>query len=175
MNVGADGMKTGNISEAGFNLVGSAVQDERRLIVVILGADSAATRSAEAKKLLEWGFRNFERRKLFEKEVTLAEVRVTGGANGLVNVGVRDDVHLLLSKSNLDTVTTKITYLGPIRAPVLAGTEVGRLSINRGTTLALEVPVVALSNVPEGSLSKRAFDNSWEWVTNLFRRGGSKT
>jgi serine-type D-Ala-D-Ala carboxypeptidase (penicillin-binding protein 5/6) len=175
MNLGADGMKTGNIAEAGFGLVGSAVQDDRRLILVILGADSAVTRSAEAKKLLEWGFRNFERRKLLEKGVVLAEAKVTGGTSASVNLGVRDNIDMLLPKSSLDTVSTKIIYLGPIKAPVSAGTELGRLIVNRGTTVALEVPIVALSTVQEGSLGKRAFDNSWDWVSSLFRRSGSKT
>jgi serine-type D-Ala-D-Ala carboxypeptidase (penicillin-binding protein 5/6) len=174
LNIGADGMKTGNIAEAGFGLVGSAVQDERRLILVILGADSALTRSTEAKKLLEWGFRNFERRKLLEKGVALAEAKVTGGTGASVNLGVREDVDLLLPKSSLDAVSTKIIYSGPIKAPVLVGAELGRLVVNRGSTIALEVPVVALSAVPEGSLNKRAFDNSWEWASSLFRRGGSK-
>ena len=175
MNIGADGMKTGNIAEAGFGLVGSAVQNDRRLILVVLGADTALTRSAEAKKLMEWGFRNFERRKLFEKGAMLAEASVTGGTSASVTLGVREDIDLLMPKSSLDTVTTKITYFGPVKAPVVVGAELGRLVVNRGTTIALDVPVVALSTVPEGSLRKRALDNSWEWVSGMFRRGGSKT
>ena len=105
----------------------------------------------------------------------LAEASVTGGTSAVVNLGIREDIDLLMPKSSLDTVTTKITYFGPIKAPVVVGAELGRLVVNRGTTIALDVPVVALSTVPEGSLRKRALDNSWEWVSGLFRRGGSKT
>ncbi len=175
MNIGADGMKTGNIGDAGFGLVGSAVQNERRLIVVIMGADTALARAADARKLLEWGFSNFERRKLLEKQIPLTEAKVTGGLATSVPLGLKDDIDLLLPKSALDTVQTRINYLTPLKAPIAEGTEVGRLTVIRsGGAIALDVPVVALTEVPQGSLRKRAFDNSWEWFLNLFRRGSSK-
>jgi len=56
MNIGADGMKTGHLAQSGFGLVGSAVQNGRRLILVLNGARSEAERAREARRLLEWGF-----------------------------------------------------------------------------------------------------------------------
>src|SRR5690606_2566828 len=65
MDIGADGLKTGYIKESGYGLVGSAMQDGQRLIVVVHGAETAADRAADARRLLEWGFRSFEARKIF--------------------------------------------------------------------------------------------------------------
>jgi serine-type D-Ala-D-Ala carboxypeptidase (penicillin-binding protein 5/6) len=170
MNIGADGMKTGNIADAGFNLVGTAQQDGRRLIVVIFGADTAQNRAADAKKLLEWGFSNFDQRKLLDKGGALTEAKVSGGTKAVVPLGLKDDITMLLPKSAADTVVTTINYRGPVRAPIAQGDEIGRLQVKRGTALALDVPIIALEDVPQGSLAKRALDNSLDWVTGLFRR-----
>jgi D-alanyl-D-alanine carboxypeptidase (penicillin-binding protein 5/6) len=170
LNIGADGLKTGNIAEAGFNLVGSAVQDGRRLVVVVMGADSAQARSAEARKLLEWGFRNFERRKLLEKARPLIEAEVSGGTVRRIQVGVAADVEMLAPKSAADRLSVRITYLGPLKAPVSAGQKVGELSVVRGDFTAFETAAVALEDAPLGSLSKRAWDNVADWTLGLFRR-----
>jgi serine-type D-Ala-D-Ala carboxypeptidase (penicillin-binding protein 5/6) len=170
LNIGADGLKTGNVAEAGFNLVGSAEQGGRRLIVVILGAETAQLRAADARRLLEWGFNNFERRKLLDREAPLTEAKVSGGVRPTLALGLREDIVMLLPKSTLDPVLTTINYKGPVRAPVAKGDELGKLQVRRGTTLALEVPIVALEDVPQGSLGKRAWDNSLDWMTGLFRR-----
>ena len=83
---GADGMKTGFTNEAGYNLVGSAVQNGVRLIVVVTGLKNAKDRADEAKKLLEYGFQNFDSRILFAEGQTVAEAKVYGGAQGKVPV-----------------------------------------------------------------------------------------
>ena len=79
MGIGADGLKTGETSEAGFNLVGSVVQDELRLIVVVTGATSERERADEARKMLDWGFHGFEARVLFAEGQTIGEAKVFGG------------------------------------------------------------------------------------------------
>jgi serine-type D-Ala-D-Ala carboxypeptidase (penicillin-binding protein 5/6) len=170
LNIGADGLKTGNVAEAGFNLVGSAEQGGRRLIVVILGAETAQFRAADARRLLEWGFSNFERRKLLERQTPLTDAKVSGGVKPSLTLGLRDDIVMLLPKSALDAVSTTINYKGPVRAPVAKGDELGTLQVRRGGTLAFEAPIVALEEVQQGSLGKRAWDNSLDWLTGLFRR-----
>ncbi len=175
MGIGADGLKTGNIAEAGFNLVGSALQDGRRLIVVIMGAESAVVRAAEARKLLEWGFRNFERRKLLDRATPLTEARVSGGLRRQIGVGLAEDIELLLPKSAADPVAVRITFLSPLKAPIAAGQAVGTLSVMRGDVKAMETPVIALDAAEIGPLWRRAMDNGWEWIAGLFRRGGAKT
>src|SRR6185312_7036631 len=76
---GADGLKTGYTKEGGYGMVGSAVQNGTRLIVVVNGLEDSEDRASEAKKMLEWGFRNFETRTLFAADQTLGYARVFGG------------------------------------------------------------------------------------------------
>jgi D-alanyl-D-alanine carboxypeptidase (penicillin-binding protein 5/6) len=170
MNIGADGMKTGNIADAGFNLVGTAQQDGRRLVVVVMGSDSAINRAADARRLLEWGFTNFERRTLLAKRLPLTQAKVIGGTQSSVPLGLKDDIVMLLPKSAQDTIGVTISYEGPIRAPLTDGQAVGRLQVRRGTAIAGEFPIIALDTIPQGSLTKRAWDNSLEWFVGLFRR-----
>ena len=84
MEIGADGLKTGFTNDAGYGLVGSAVQNGLRLIVVVNGLKTAKERAEEGKKLLEWGFKTFERRLLFAEGQTLGSAKVYGGADGSV-------------------------------------------------------------------------------------------
>ncbi|MGL4634709.1 MAG: D-alanyl-D-alanine carboxypeptidase family protein [Beijerinckiaceae bacterium] len=175
MNIGVDGLLTGNNADAGYHIVASGLQDNRRLIAVIMGAENAQMRSAESRKLLEWGFSNFERKKLLDKAVSLTEANVSGGTASVVKIGLSQDLEALMPKSALDPVTVRIQYKGPLKAPVMEGAEVGRLFVMRGQVIALDVPVVALESVPEGSLTKRAWDNSLDWFLSLFRRGWSRS
>jgi len=173
LNIGADGLTSGNMTDAGFNIVGTAQQDGRRLIVVVMGAESAAARIADARRLLDWGFGNFEKRKLLDKDQALTDAKVSGGTRPEVPLGLKDDIVLLLPKSAQDTVTTTILYRSPVRAPVEVGMPIGRLQVKRNQAVALEVPIVALEASPLGSLPKRAWDNSLDWMGGLIR-GGAK-
>ena len=87
LSIGADGMKTGFTQEAGYGLVGSAVQNGLRLIVVVTQMKSAKERADEAKKLLEWGFKGFESRPLFAEGQIIGEAKVYGGTQGRVPAG----------------------------------------------------------------------------------------
>ena len=82
MNLGADGLKTGDTAESGFGLVGSAVQDGQRLILVVNGLKTAAERGEESRKLLNWGFRAFDARTFFQPGDTVGRAQVYGGADG---------------------------------------------------------------------------------------------
>lgn len=168
---GADGLKTGFIEEAGFNLAGSAVQNGQRLIVVVMGARSLQERSNEARKLLDWGFRSFELREVFAENEVLGQAQVFGGAVASVPVTAGKPVRLLLPRGTSDRVTARIVYQGPIRAPVATGAEIGRLRIFRGAQLALDVPVRAAGDVELGTLTQRALQSAWEAAGNLIRSG----
>jgi D-alanyl-D-alanine carboxypeptidase (penicillin-binding protein 5/6) len=170
MNIGADGMMAGTAQDGGFNLVGTAQQEGRRLVVVVFGAENAQVRAADARRLLEWGYSNFEKRRLLDKGVPLADVRVSGGVRAEIPVGLRDDIEMLLPKSAQDTVTATILTRSPLRAPIAVGAEVGRLQVKRNQAVALDVPIVALEAAAQGSLTKRAWDNSLEWASGFFRR-----
>ncbi|MBN8944535.1 MAG: D-alanyl-D-alanine carboxypeptidase [Rhizobiales bacterium] len=171
---GADGLKTGYIEEAGFNLAGSAVQNNQRLIVVVMGARSLQERTNEARKLLDWGFRSFELRDLFAEGETIGDVRVFGGAAATVPVTAAKLVRLLLPRGQSDRVTAQIVYQGPVKAPVRQGTEIGKLRVLRGSQLALEVPVYAAADVETGSLTQRAMQGAWEAASGWLRSGTAR-
>src|SRR5690606_28899754 len=118
---GADGLKTGYTKEGGYGLVGSVVQNGTRLIVVVNGLESADDRLAAARKLLEWGFRNFETRTLFVAEQPIGYAKVFGGDTGSVQVAVSDPVQVMVQKNGGDRLVARIVYSGPVRAPIAPG------------------------------------------------------
>jgi serine-type D-Ala-D-Ala carboxypeptidase (penicillin-binding protein 5/6) len=174
MDIGADGLKTGNIDDSGFGLVGSAVQNGQRLIVVVNGLRSARDRAQEARKLLEWGFRNFEGREVFSADDVIGEVSVFGGEKSSVAVSTGRAVKLLLPRGTSDRVRGRIVYKGPVLAPVAKGAEIGRLQIERGDIKALDVPVFAAESVASGPLTKRATEAAIELSTGWFRKALSR-
>ncbi len=174
MDIGADGLKTGQIEESGFTLAASAVQDGQRLVLIISGLKTARDRGLEARKLLEWGFRSFEERKLLKQGEAVGDIRVFGGAKGSVSVGPANPVSLLTARGTGDRITARIVYNGPLKAPIEKGTEVARLRITRAEIAALEVPLVALETVEQGSLSQRALDSAVELSGGWFRKILSK-
>jgi D-alanyl-D-alanine carboxypeptidase (penicillin-binding protein 5/6) len=174
MNIGADGLKTGFTNEAGYNLVGSAVQNGVRLIVVVTGLKTAKDRAEEAKKLLEWGFKGFDFRLLFEQGETVAEAKVFGGAQGRVPVAAEGPIKLMLPKGSTERVSAKMIYTGPVRAPVREGDAIGQLVVWRGDARVLEVPLKATEAIAVGSTSQRAFDAAAELVIKLFRTAAKR-
>ncbi len=170
MDIGADGLKTGNIEESGFGLVGSAVQNGQRLIVVVNGLKTARDRAQEARKLLEWGFRSFESREIFAGGEVIGEVGVFGGEKSQLAVMAKGPVKLLVPRGASDRMRGRIVYSGPVFAPVAKGAEIGRLRIERGETRALDVPVYAAEDIAVGPLSKRAADAALELSTGWFRK-----
>ena len=166
---GADGMKTGFTNEAGYNLVGSAVQNGVRLIVVITGTKNPKDRADDAKKLLDYGFKNFDARVLFAEGQTVAAAKVYGGAQGSVPVAAKGAVKLMVPRGVSDKIVAKMVYTGPVRAPVQEGQAIGNLQVWRGDAKVLEVPVQAAEGVAAGSLTRRAMDAASELVINLFR------
>ena len=170
MDLGADGLKVGNLPDAGYNLVGSAVQNNQRLIVVVLDARNAKERSEEARRLLNWGFHGFEAKTLFEANETVGAAKVYGGASREANLVSDTPVRVLIPRSSNEKLTGKIVYTGPLIAPVAAGQTVARLKIMRGATLALDVPLKTGAAVEQGSLTERATDAAIEWGGNLLRK-----
>ncbi len=174
MGIGADGLKTGETSEAGFNLVGSAVQDNLRLIVVITGARSDKERAEEARKMLEWGFHGFEARVLFAEGQTVGEARVFGGDTRYVPLIAPGTISVMMPRNGGEHLLARIVYTGPVPAPVSKGQNIGKLKVWRGESLALEVPLKAAEDVGTGSMSHRAMDAATELMIGLFRAGVNK-
>jgi D-alanyl-D-alanine carboxypeptidase (penicillin-binding protein 5/6) len=171
MNIGADGMKTGFTKEAGYGLVGSAVQNNLRLIVVVNGLKSAKERADEARKLLEWGFKTFESRVLFAEGERVADAKIYGGAKGSVPLTGQGVIRLMVPRNSTDRIVGRVVYTGPVQAPVKQGQAIGTLKVWRGDTLVMEAPLQAGEGVEPGSMSQRALDAATESFINLFRAG----
>jgi D-alanyl-D-alanine carboxypeptidase (penicillin-binding protein 5/6) len=174
MGIGADGLKTGETAEAGFNLVGSAVQDNLRLIVVVTGAKSEKERADEARKMLDWGFHGFEARVLFAEGQTIGEAKVFGGDTSYVPLVGPGTIRVMMPRNASERLLARIVYTGPVPAPVSKGQSIGKLKVWRGESLALEVPLKAAEDVGTGSMSRRAMDAATELMIGLFRAGVDK-
>ena len=170
LDIGADGLKTGNIEESGYGLIGSAVQNDQRLIVVVNGLKSAKDRATESRKLLDWGFRAFETQQLFDAGQVVGEAQVFGGNRRSLPLVSKKPIRVLVPRGDGERVTARIIYTGPLKAPIQKGAEVARLQVNRGDMQALEMPLYANEDVQEGTLSQRALDGLLEFSTGWVRR-----
>jgi D-alanyl-D-alanine carboxypeptidase (penicillin-binding protein 5/6) len=171
---GADGLKTGYTKEGGYGMVGSAVQNGIRLLVVINGLDDPDDRAAEAKKMLEWGFRNFEVRTLFAADQPIGYAKVFGGESRSVKLASREPIKVMVQKNGTDKLIARVVYNGPVRAPIESGQQVGLIKVWRGGNIAMEAPVYAAESVDRGSTMRRAIDGASELVIGVFRAGAEK-
>jgi D-alanyl-D-alanine carboxypeptidase (penicillin-binding protein 5/6) len=171
---GADGLKTGYTKEGGYGMVGSAVQNGTRLIVVVNGLEDPEDRATEAKKMLEWGFRNFETRIVFAADQALGYARVFGGESRSVKLSSPEPVKVMVQKNGNERLIARIVYNGPVRAPVEVGQKVGVVRVWRGSNIAVEQPVYAAESIGMGSTMRRAIDGVSELVIGVFRAGAEK-
>ena len=170
MDIGADGLKTGNVQDSGFALVGSAIENGQRVIVAIVGAKSSRERADEARKLLSWGLRSFESRPLFEVNAEVGTASVYGGASSTVELVSDRPIKVLLPRGSSERLVAQIIYQGPLIAPVQQGAQVANLRVMRGKALVMEAPLVAGQSVEVGALHQRALDASWELGLGLFNK-----
>jgi serine-type D-Ala-D-Ala carboxypeptidase (penicillin-binding protein 5/6) len=171
---GADGLKTGYTKEGGYGMVGSAVQNDTRLIVVVNGLEDADDRASEAKKMLEWGFRSFETRILIAANETIGYARVFGGESRSVRLTSPEPVKVMVSKNGNERLLARVVYNGPVRAPIAAGQQIGVVKVWRSGNLAVETPVYAAEAIGTGSTIRRALDGAQELVIGTFRAGVEK-
>lgn len=162
MGIGGDGLKTGFTEESGYALVASAEQNGDRLFLAMSGLESANDRAREARALLQWGFRSFERRRLFEAGETVAEVRVYGGTLPNVEVEAAAPIDVFLPIAGREQLEAEVAYDGPVRTPIRAGDRIATLRVRRGDEITQETPLVAADNVDTGPIYRRAFDAARE-------------
>jgi serine-type D-Ala-D-Ala carboxypeptidase (penicillin-binding protein 5/6) len=171
---GADGLKTGYTKEGGYGMVGSAVQNDTRLIVVVNGLEDPDDRASEAKKMLEWGFRNFETRTLFAANQPVGYAKVFGGESRSVKLASPEPIKVMVPKNGSEKLIARIVYKGPVAAPVKSGQPVGVVRVWRGANVAMEAPVYAAEAVGTGSTVRRAIDGASELVIGMFRASAEK-
>lgn len=171
---GADGLKTGYTKEGGYGMVGSAVHNDTRLIVVVNGLDDPDDRAQEAKKMLEWGFRNFEARTLFAENQQVGYARVFGGESRHVKLASPEPIKVMVPKTGNEKLIARIVYNGPVRAPVQQGQKIGVVRVWRGDKVAMDAPVFAAEAVGAGSTMRRAVDGASELFIGMFRASAAK-
>jgi D-alanyl-D-alanine carboxypeptidase (penicillin-binding protein 5/6) len=171
---GADGLKTGHTKEGKFGMVASVQQSGLRLIAVVNGLNDADDRLAETKKLLDWGYRNFESRPLFAANQVIGHAKVFGGEASSIGLKSRTPVRLMVQRNGSDKIVARIVYTGPVRAPIESGQQIGIIKVWRGETVALEAPLFAEASIAKGSMTQKALDTAGELMIGLLRAGAEK-
>ena len=170
MDVGADGLKAGDLADGGFAIVGTAVQDNQRIIVVANGFKSATERAEESRKLFNYGFHSFDRRTIYEAGDRVGTASVYGGEADAVPLVADRPIALFVPHGESDRLVAKIVYSGPLAAPVEAGRDAARLKIWRGEMLVVDAPLKTGAPVALGGLTRRAFDAGVELAGDAVRR-----
>lgn len=171
LDIGADGLKTGHLKESGYGLAGSAVQNGRRLIVVVHGLASSTARRSESQKLLEWGFQNFSKFKLFDAGEIVGSARVWGAEKYYVPLTGKGAIGVLIPKSEESArLRAEIVYTGPLKPPIKQGDRVATLRITSASNTVNEVPLYAAEDVAEASIAWRGLDSlavmAFRWVAD---------
>ncbi len=155
LGIGADGLKTGHTQEAGYGLVGSAMQGGRRIVIAFAGLDTKAARAEEGEAMINWALRQFAMRKVVTAGETLAQADVWLGDADNVALVASEDVNLLIPALQRDGVEAQVTWSNPIEAPVAQGQEIGRMEIQRGVLPSVEVALVAANDVGKAGFVSR--------------------
>ena len=153
LGIGADGLKTGHTQEAGFGLVGSAKQGDRRVIFVLTGLETAQARAEEAERVVNWAFRQFAERDIAEAGTRMADADVWMGESTRVGLTLQDDLRLLVPTSGTAAFTAEVIYDGPVEAPIAEGDQIAELVIHLPDLPDTRVPLFAASDVARGGFS----------------------
>lgn len=153
--VGLDGLKTGHTDEAGYALTGSAVQGDRRIVFVFSGLESAAHRTEEAERIINWAFRQFSERRLSEPGQAIAEAEVWLGTERTVPLVTTEPAVILVPNGMPGDLASRVEYDGPLTAPVEQGQVVGRLIVAVPGFGEATFPLAAGAAVPEGGFMAR--------------------
>jgi D-alanyl-D-alanine carboxypeptidase (penicillin-binding protein 5/6) len=164
-----DGMKTGHTDSSGYSMIASARRPngpagERRLISVVSGANSDASRTAESQKLLNWGFQNFDTVKLYSKGQAIATPEVWKGGQSTVKIGFTNDVLVTVPKGVAGKLKPVLERKDPLVAPLARNGQVGTLKMMVDGKPLIALPVVTLEEVQQASIFGRAWDSMRLWM-----------
>lgn len=160
---GADGLKTGHTEEAGYGFTGSAEQKGRRLVSVLAGLDSYSGRISESVKFMNWGFNAWEPKKLFDKGTRVQTAEVQLGDSSTVSLIAPKDLFATIPKASDGKITMRVTYDGPIKAPIAKGQPIATLVVTTADAGRQAVPLVAGEDVGEAGF----FDRVWAGLKSL--------
>jgi D-alanyl-D-alanine carboxypeptidase (penicillin-binding protein 5/6) len=160
-----DGVKTGFTEAAGYCLVASARRGERRLVSVVMGAQSDALRMSENHKLLNFGFLAYDTQRLYRKGEVVATPEIFKGTSATVKLGFDRDVWLTLPRERFEGLKAQLTTVQPFVAPYSRGQKAGIMKLARDNAAVAEIAVVALEDVPVAGFLSRG----WDTIRLLFR------
>lgn len=155
LDIGADGLKTGHTQEAGYGLVGSALQDGRRVIFVLSGLDTMQQRADESEAVVNWAFRQFAVKTYGSAGDVIAQAPVWNGASKTVGLRLTQDASALVPILSENGVTFSVEYDGPLAAPLEQGREVAQLIITVDGLAPRSIPLVADQTVDMGGVITR--------------------
>ena len=158
-----DGVKTGHTEAAGYCLISSSLRDKRRLLSVVLGTKSDATRASESLKLLNWGFQSYDSVTLFAKGQPVDSLRVWKGAQPAVKAGFTYDFSIAVPRGYADKVKSEFTPQARLIAPIEAGQKLGTMKVVIDGKVYGEYPVTALENVALAGILGRTVDSVKLW------------
>lgn len=161
---GADGLKTGHTQEAGFGFTGSAIQDGRRLVMVVAGLDSYNGRIKESVRFMDWGFKAWKAQRLFKQGETVETAEVQLGDAMTVPLVAPRDMAVTLPRTASGSISAKVVYDGPIKAPIAKGQEIAQLVISTDDTEPQILPLVAGEAVDEAGF----FGRLWNGLKSFF-------
>ncbi len=162
-----DGIKTGHVSEVGYNLVASATgPDDMRLISVVIGSGSEAQRAEESKKLLTYGFRFYQNVTPYKQGAELATQRIWMGDKSEIKLGTDRDISLVIPRNSSGKLKADFQLKNELNAPIKKGEQVGTIFLKLDGKDVAQYPLVALEEVNEGSL----FSRLWDYLVLLFQR-----
>ena len=164
-----DGLKTGHTDAAGYCLVATAKREfpnlgPRRLMAVVLGANSEMARANEAQKLLNWGYTAFDAVKLYEPGQAVATPAIWKGKASTVKLGRSDALVVAVPTGTASQIKTQLARPEPLVAPVTRGQAIGSLQIYRGEQLWVDMPLQALDTVEQAGVLGRAWDALRLWI-----------
>lgn len=164
-----DGLKTGHTDAAGYCLVATAKREfpnlgPRRLMAVVLGANSEIARANEAQKLLNWGYTAFDAVKLYEPGQAVATPAIWKGKAATVKLGRSDALVVAVPTGTASQIKTQLARPEPLVAPVTRGQAIGSLQIYRGEQLWVDMPLQALDTVEQAGVLGRAWDAMRLWI-----------
>ena len=159
-----DGLKTGYTESAGFCLIASGKRGARRLLSVVLGANSDSARVQESQKLLNYGFQFYDSVKLYDKDQAVSTLEVLKGSENRLKAGFQSDFYVSVPRGLADQLKADLVSIQPLVAPISVGQKVGTVKVTlQGKPLG-EYPVVALQTVAIAGFFGRTWDGMRLWL-----------
>lgn len=169
---GADGLKTGWTEEAGYCLVGTAIQNDMRLISVVLNTTDETERLAASSELLNYGFREFELHKVVNAEEIIDEIDIKKGKEETLPVYIKEDVTVVVKKDQKDDIVLKsVIDNEDLTAPIEKDATVGSLEVRINDELLHKADLKAAEPVEKAGFFKLLFRSILNFFRSLFSKG----